>query len=68
MQAIDRRRERQRISKAELADLAGMQSAAIRCLLTPGGRNPTLRTVLAVAEAVNVPLDCVVQWFGWLAS
>lgn len=57
LQAIEEERERQQLSKAELASIAGMPPAAVRRLLTAEGSNPTLRTVVSVADALGFEIE-----------
>jgi DNA-binding phage protein len=55
---LDGLRERQGISKAELARLIDKSPAAIRRLLTASG-NPELRTVVAIAQALGTEVRVV---------
>src|SRR6266540_3508119 len=52
LQLVDSERERAGLTKAELAQRAGTNPAAIRRLLTSGSSNPTLRTLLVVFDAL----------------
>jgi len=53
---LDDARERQGLSKAELARRAGTNDAVIRRLFSADGRNPTMRTVVEIAEALGLEL------------
>jgi ribosome-binding protein aMBF1 (putative translation factor) len=57
LQAIDAERERAGLTKAELAGRAGTNPAAIRRLLTSDSGNPTLRTVIGVADALGLEIS-----------
>jgi DNA-binding phage protein len=54
---LDDARERQGLSKAELARRAGTNDAVIRRLFSAGERNPTMRTVVEIAEALGLELQ-----------
>jgi len=54
---LDDARERQGMSKAELARRAGTNDAVIRRLFSEGERNPTMRTVIEIAEALGLELQ-----------
>src|SRR6266536_334654 len=54
LQLVDSERERAGLTKAELAQRAGTNPAAIRRLLTSGSSNPTLRTLLVVFDALGL--------------
>ena len=54
LQAIEAERERAGLTKAELARLAGTNPAAMRRLLTAETSNPTLRTLLAIFDALGL--------------
>ncbi|GAC1529463.1 MAG: hypothetical protein NVS3B12_02790 [Acidimicrobiales bacterium] len=54
---LDHARERQGLSKAELARRAGTNDAVIRRLFSAGERNPTMRTVVEIAEALGLELQ-----------
>ena len=56
LQAIEAERERAGLTKAELARRAGTNPAALRRLLTAETSNPTLRTLLAVFDALGLEL------------
>ncbi len=56
--SLERLRDEQHISKAELARRVGKNPAAIRRLLTASG-NPELRTVVALAGALDVEIQLV---------
>lgn len=47
-------RERAQLSKAELAELAGINYASLRRLLTSDGSNPTFRTMLNIFDALGL--------------
>lgn len=55
--AMDEERERRHLSKTELASIAGLQPAAVRRLLTAEDTNPTLRTVVGVANALGFEVE-----------
>jgi transcriptional regulator with XRE-family HTH domain len=55
--ALDELREEQRMSKAELAREIGKNPATIRRLLTLDGANPELRTVVAMANALDADIQ-----------
>ncbi len=57
LQAIDGEREQRQLSKAALAHIAGLQPAAVRRLLTAEGSNPTLHTVIGVADALGLEIE-----------
>ena len=54
LQLLDAERERAGLTKAELAQRAGTNPAAIRRLLTSESSNPTLRTLLVVFDALGL--------------
>ena len=54
--AIDRERNRQGLTKQELAERAGLQPAAVRRVFT-GGTNPTLATLSALATALRCDVN-----------
>jgi DNA-binding phage protein len=56
---LDAERERQGITKAELAKRAAMKPEVLRRLLTAATQNPTLSTVVRVATALDCTLDLV---------
>jgi DNA-binding phage protein len=47
------------ISKAELAQRAGLNEAAVRRLLTAEDQNPTLETVLRLLAVLGIDLEAV---------
>jgi DNA-binding phage protein len=53
---LDAERERQGISKAELARLTDKRAEVLRRLFTSGDANPTLATVIDVARALDLDL------------
>jgi len=55
---LDALREEQGMTKAELARAIGKNPAAVRRLLTASG-NPEMRTVVAMAEALNAEVKIV---------
>jgi DNA-binding phage protein len=59
MRALERRREEMAVSKAELARRAGIKPEAVRRLISAERRNPTLATIVALADALE--LDVVPQ-------
>jgi DNA-binding phage protein len=56
--ALDHRRDELGLSKADVARLIGKNAASVRRLLTAPG-NPELRTVVAIAEALDVDVKLV---------
>lgn len=54
MRAFDARREELALSKAELARRAGIKPEAVRRLFSAERQNPTLSTVLALADALEL--------------
>src|SRR5438445_8604209 len=56
--ALDHRRDQIGMSKAELARQIGKNPASVRRLLTASG-NPELRTVVAMADALDVEVKLV---------
>jgi DNA-binding phage protein len=54
MQALDARREELALSKAELARRAGVKPEAVRRLFASERQNPTLATIVALADALDV--------------
>ena len=56
LQTIEAEREKAGLTKAELARLAGTNPAAMRRLLTAEMSNPTLRTLLAIFDALGLEL------------
>lgn len=59
LRQLDAERERQGLSKAELARLADKKESFVRRLLTSGDSNPTLDTVVALAHELE--LEVVLQ-------
>jgi DNA-binding phage protein len=57
LQTIEAEREQAGLTKAELARLAGTNPAAMRRLLTAETSNPTLRTLLAIFDALGLELS-----------
>jgi len=57
MRALDDRRVTLGLSKAELARQAGMRPEVVRRLLGAGPANPTLSTVVALAEALMLEVE-----------
>lgn len=56
IRALDDRREKLKLSKAELARRAEMQPEAVRRLFSAERPNPTLHTLAAIAEALGLDL------------
>jgi DNA-binding phage protein len=54
IRAFDARREELALTKAELARRAGIQPEAVRRLFSSERQNPTLTTVLALADALEL--------------
>lgn len=54
LRQLDAERERQGLSKAELARLADKKESFVRRLLTSGDSNPTLETVVALAHELEL--------------
>jgi transcriptional regulator with XRE-family HTH domain len=59
LETIDAKREQAGLSKAALAECAGINPASIRRLFTSDESNPTLLTVLELMDALD--LDLVVR-------
>ncbi len=59
MRRIDIARASARLSKADLARRAGAPQESVRRLLTAKKRNPTLQTVVRLAQAVGLRVDLV---------
>ena len=53
---LDAVRERQGLTKAELARRVGVSDAVIRRLFSAEERNPTMKTIVAVAAALGLEL------------
>lgn len=51
---LDAVRERQGLSKAELARRIGVSDAVIRRLFSADDRNPTMKTIIEVADALGL--------------
>lgn len=51
---MDSARERQGLSKAELARRIGVSDAVVRRLFSAEERNPTMKTIVAVATALGL--------------
>jgi transcriptional regulator with XRE-family HTH domain len=56
VRALEEQRERQGITKAELARRAGLPPEAVRRLFSSMNANPTLGTVTALASALDVEI------------
>jgi DNA-binding phage protein len=56
LQAIDERRVALNLSKAELARRAGLKDSAVRRLFSASRPNPTLGTVVALAEVLELEI------------
>ena len=56
---IDNARERQNLTKAELARRMGVKPEAVRRLLTTSEPNPTVGTLVAAADAVGLRIQAV---------
>ncbi len=56
--ALDHRRDQLGMSKAELARQIGKNPASVRRLLTASG-NPEMRTVVAMADALDIEVKLV---------
>lgn len=54
IRALDDRRAELKLSKAELARRAGVQPEAIRRLFSAERPNPTLSTLVALSDALNL--------------
>ena len=50
LQLIDAEREKAGMTKAELAERVGTNPAALRRLLSSESGNPTLRTIISIAD------------------
>lgn len=59
MRSLDSAREERGLSKAELARRIGVRPESIRRLFSAPSPNPTLDTVIAVAQALN--LDVIIR-------
>lgn len=56
LRTLDSRRENLGLSKAEVARRAGLQPEAVRRLFSSKSPNPTLVTLMAVADALELDL------------
>lgn len=56
LQELDAQRDRAGLTKAELAERAGIDPSVVRRLFTSSHSNPTLHTVLAVAAALDMEI------------
>jgi DNA-binding phage protein len=56
VRSLDARRQQLGLSKAELGRAAGVKPEAVRRLFTGDGRNPTLGTVVALANALDMDI------------
>jgi len=54
VRTLDDARERQGMTKAELARRAGMAPEAVRRIFSAGGVNPTATTLVALADALGL--------------
>ncbi len=61
LRALDERREKLGLSKAELARRASLRPEVVRRLLTAEQHNPTMSTIVAVANALDIELRPVVR-------
>jgi DNA-binding phage protein len=59
IRALDDRRVQLNLSKAEVARRAGMKPEAIRRLFSSEGANPTLRSLVVLAEALDVEIQAM---------
>ncbi len=57
LMAIDAERERRGMSKNDLAELVGMNPAAIRRLFTSERANPALGTILEILAALRIEIE-----------
>lgn len=57
VRALDQAREKQGISKAELARRIGAEPAAVRRLLTTPRPNPTMATFVGAADALGLEIS-----------
>jgi ribosome-binding protein aMBF1 (putative translation factor) len=57
LQRIQREREKAGLSKADLARRIGANPAAIRRMFTSGSSNPTLKTILELADALDLEIE-----------
>ena len=59
VRSLDARRVELGVSKAELARRAGMPSAAVRRMFSQQHKNPTLSSLVALADALGLDLRAV---------
>ncbi len=59
VRALDAAREKEGLSKSDLARRVGMKAEVVRRLFTVDEPNPTLDTVVRLASALNYSLDLV---------
>lgn len=59
--SIERRRKELGLSKADVARRAGLKPEAVRRLLTAASPNPTLATLLSIAEALDAHLALLTE-------
>ena len=59
LQHLDAERKRAGLSKAALAMRIGADPSVVRRLFSSGTSNPTLKTVLEIAEVLGMDLDVV---------
>src|SRR5437764_11820521 len=57
LQCIDAEREQAGLSKAALAELIGAEASVVRRLFSAESSNPTLRTVLELADALGMEIS-----------
>ncbi len=57
LQQIDAARERAGLTKADLAERIGADPSVVRRLFSSGTSNPTLKTVLEIAEVLGLEVD-----------
>jgi DNA-binding XRE family transcriptional regulator len=56
IRALDERREQLQLTKADLARLAGVKPEAIRRLFSTERPNPTITTLVALADALDMEI------------
>lgn len=56
LRTLDEERRAQELSKAELARRAGLRPEAVRRIFSQSSANPTMATLLAIAEALDLEL------------
>jgi hypothetical protein len=59
VRALEERRQELKLSKADLARRADLPPAAVRRLLSQQHKNPTLTTLVAIADALHLRLSFV---------